>query len=71
MPQGFEGHGRRPSTLGRWQRAFSSPSPIAERGLVAMRTAGLDVDVQIGLSAEQLLLAVKGVRALVIRSATR
>jgi D-3-phosphoglycerate dehydrogenase / 2-oxoglutarate reductase len=45
--------------------------PLAERGLVAMRTAGLDVDVQIGLSAEQLLLAVKGVRALVIRSATQ
>ncbi len=44
---------------------------LAERGLVAMRTAGLDVDVQIGLSAEQLLLAVKGVRALVIRSATQ
>jgi D-3-phosphoglycerate dehydrogenase / 2-oxoglutarate reductase len=45
--------------------------PLAERGLVAMRTAGLDVDVQIGLSAEQLLLAVKGARALVIRSATQ
>jgi len=45
--------------------------PLAERGLVAMRTAGLDVDVQIGLSAEQLLLAVKGASALVIRSATQ
>jgi D-3-phosphoglycerate dehydrogenase / 2-oxoglutarate reductase len=45
--------------------------PLAERGLVAMRTAGLDVDVQIGLSAELLLLAVKGARALVIRSATQ
>jgi D-3-phosphoglycerate dehydrogenase / 2-oxoglutarate reductase len=45
--------------------------PLAERGLAAMRTAGLDVDVQIGLSAEHLLSAVKGARALVIRSATQ
>jgi D-3-phosphoglycerate dehydrogenase len=45
--------------------------PLAERGLVAMRTAGLDVDVQIGLSPEKLLEAVKGAQALVIRSATQ
>ncbi len=45
--------------------------PLAERGLVAMRTAGLDVDVQTGLSAEELLEAVKGAQALVIRSATQ
>ena len=45
--------------------------PLAERGLVAMRTAGLDVDVQTGLSPEQLLEAVKGAQALVIRSATQ
>src|SRR5438132_10458248 len=45
--------------------------PLAERGLVAMRTAGLDVDVRTGLSREQLLDAVKGARALVIRSATQ
>ncbi len=45
--------------------------PLAERGLVAMRTAGLDVDVRTGLSREQLLEAVKGARALVIRSATQ
>src|SRR4029079_4173188 len=44
--------------------------PIAERGLDAMRTAGLEVDVRTGLSPEQLLDAVKGARALVIRSAT-
>src|SRR5260221_2151105 len=44
--------------------------PLAERGLVAMRTAGLDVDVQTGLSPEQLLDAVRGAQALVIRSAT-
>jgi D-3-phosphoglycerate dehydrogenase len=45
--------------------------PLAERGLAAMRTAGLDVDVQTGLSAEALLDAVKGAHALVIRSATQ
>lgn len=36
-----------------------------------MRTAGLDVDVQTGLSPEALLEAVKGAQALVIRSATQ
>ncbi len=45
--------------------------PLAERGLDAMRAAGLDVDLQTGLSPEQLLEAVKGARALVIRSATQ
>src|SRR5689334_13461472 len=45
--------------------------PLAERGLDAMRAAGLDVDVQVGLSEAQLLEAVKGAQALVIRSATQ
>ena len=36
-----------------------------------MRAAGLDVDVQTGLSPTELLDAVKGVQALVIRSATQ
>src|SRR3954466_13836276 len=45
--------------------------PLAERGLEAMRAAGLDVDVQTGLSPEQLLHAIKGAHALVIRSATQ
>jgi D-3-phosphoglycerate dehydrogenase / 2-oxoglutarate reductase len=45
--------------------------PLAERGLAAMRAAGLDVDVQTGLSADALLTAVKGAQALVIRSATQ
>ncbi len=36
-----------------------------------MRAAGLDVDVQTGLSPEQLLGAIKGAQALVIRSATQ
>jgi D-3-phosphoglycerate dehydrogenase len=45
--------------------------PLAERGLDAMRAAGLDVDVQTGRSPEQLRDAVKGAHALVIRSATQ
>jgi len=45
--------------------------PLAERGLDAMRAAGLEVDLQTGLSDGALLEAVKGARALVIRSATQ
>src|SRR3954447_20852106 len=45
--------------------------PLADRGIEAIRAAGLVVDVQIGLSAEQLLDAIKGAEALVIRSATQ
>ncbi len=44
---------------------------LAERGLESMRAAGLDVDVQVGLSPEALLEAVPGAAALVIRSATQ
>jgi D-3-phosphoglycerate dehydrogenase len=45
--------------------------PLAERGLDAMRAAGLEVDVRTGLSEAELLEAVKGAHALVIRSATQ
>ena len=45
--------------------------PLADRGLQAMRDAGLEVDVQVGLDATQLLDAVRGASALVIRSATQ
>jgi D-3-phosphoglycerate dehydrogenase len=45
--------------------------PIADRGLDAMRAAGLEVDVRLDLSGEDLLAAVKGAQALVIRSATQ
>src|SRR5258707_8406771 len=45
--------------------------PIAERGLDAMRAAGLDVDVKTGLTPEELCAALPGVEALVIRSATQ
>src|SRR6478736_6741258 len=45
--------------------------PLAERGLDAMRAAGLDVEVKTGLTAEELCAALPGVAALVIRSATQ
>lgn len=44
---------------------------IAQSGLEAMAAAGLDVDVRLGLSPEELLDAVRGAHAIVIRSATR
>ena len=43
---------------------------LAERGLAAMRAGGHDVEVQVGLNPEQLLDAVAGAAALVVRSAT-
>ena len=45
--------------------------PLAARGLDALRSAGLEVDERIGLSPEELLDAVPGAAALIIRSATR
>ncbi|MBW3616012.1 MAG: phosphoglycerate dehydrogenase, partial [Actinobacteria bacterium] len=45
--------------------------PLADAGLDAMRAAGHDVDVQLDLSPEQLLEAVGGAHALIIRSATK
>src|SRR6202163_2606466 len=45
--------------------------PLAERGLEAMRAAGLDVEVKTGLTPEELCAALPGVSALVIRSATQ
>jgi D-3-phosphoglycerate dehydrogenase len=45
--------------------------PLAERGLHAMRAAGLDVEVKTGLNPEELCAALPGVAALVIRSATQ
>ncbi len=43
---------------------------IADSGLQKLRDAGHDVDVRLGLSAEELLEVVPGAHALVIRSAT-
>ncbi len=44
---------------------------LAASGLDAMRGAGLEVDERVGLSAPELLDAVSGAAALVIRSATQ
>ena len=44
---------------------------IADRGLDRLREAGHDVDVQTGLSPEELVAAVPGASALIIRSATQ
>jgi D-3-phosphoglycerate dehydrogenase / 2-oxoglutarate reductase len=44
---------------------------IAERGLSALRDAGHDVDVRLGLSAGELRDAIAGVHAIIIRSATK
>lgn len=45
--------------------------PIAAGGLDAMRAAGLEVDERIGLTPAELIAAMPGVAALVIRSATQ
>ncbi len=44
---------------------------IADRGLALLADAGYEVDVRLGMSDEELLAAVVGAEALVIRSATR
>ena len=45
--------------------------PLAEAGLDALRAAGHDVDVQTGLSADDLLGVIPGAQALIVRSATQ
>ncbi|MGQ0823670.1 MAG: phosphoglycerate dehydrogenase [Actinomycetota bacterium] len=45
--------------------------PLAARGIEAMTAAGLDVEVRTGLSPHELVAAVPGAVALVIRSATQ
>jgi D-3-phosphoglycerate dehydrogenase / 2-oxoglutarate reductase len=44
---------------------------IAEPGLALLRSAGHDVDVSLGLSGPELLAAMPGAAALIIRSATK
>jgi D-3-phosphoglycerate dehydrogenase len=44
---------------------------IAEAGLDRLRAAGHDVDVRLGLSSDELLAALPGASALIIRSATQ
>ncbi|MGI9624678.1 MAG: phosphoglycerate dehydrogenase [Acidimicrobiales bacterium] len=43
---------------------------LAEAGLDKLRAAGHEVDVQLGLSPDELLVAIRGAHALVVRSAT-
>jgi D-3-phosphoglycerate dehydrogenase / 2-oxoglutarate reductase len=45
--------------------------PLAQVAMETLTAAGFDVDVAVGLSPEELLTAVRGVSALVIRSATQ
>jgi D-3-phosphoglycerate dehydrogenase len=45
--------------------------PLAEAGLEALRAAGHEVDVQLGLSADDLLGVMPGAAALIVRSATQ
>ena len=44
---------------------------LAEGGLAKLRAAGHEVDVRLGLSPEELCEAIKGARALIVRSATQ
>lgn len=44
---------------------------IADAGLAALRTAGHDVDVRLGLTPDELGAALDGVHALIVRSATQ
>ncbi|MBW3537253.1 MAG: phosphoglycerate dehydrogenase [Actinobacteria bacterium] len=44
---------------------------LAERGLTALADAGHDVEVRLGLSPAELVEAVAGVSALIVRSATK
>jgi D-3-phosphoglycerate dehydrogenase len=44
---------------------------LAEGGLAKLRAAGHEVDVQVGLTPEQLHSAIKGAHALIVRSATQ
>ena len=43
---------------------------IADAGLDRLRTAGYEVDVRLGLSADELVGVIRGAHALIIRSAT-
>ena len=47
------------------------PEKLAPSGLEAMAAAGHEVDVRLGLTPEQLIEALQGANALVVRSATK
>src|SRR6202521_3569891 len=44
---------------------------IADSGLAALREAGHDVDVRVGPTPEELLVAIGGAAAIIVRSATK
>src|SRR5258705_13932661 len=44
---------------------------LAPAGIEALRAAGHEVDEQFGLSPDELLTAIKGAEALIVRSATQ
>ena len=78
--RGWRGRRRRCSTERRESEGTRGESPvarvlvtekIAQRGLDLLAEAGHQVDVQQGLSPEELLGAVPGAAALIIRSATK
>lgn len=46
------------------------PEKLSEAGLAVLREAGHEVDVQLDLSDDQLLAAITGAQALIVRSAT-
>ena len=46
------------------------PEKLSEAGLAVLRDAGHEVDVQLDLSDDQLLTAIRGAQALIVRSAT-
>ncbi|HMK62748.1 MAG TPA: phosphoglycerate dehydrogenase, partial [Acidimicrobiales bacterium] len=47
------------------------PEKLAERGLAILRAAGHEVDMRLELTPEQLLTALSGAQALIVRSATQ
>ena len=46
------------------------PEKLSEAGLAVLREAGHEVDVHLDLSDDQLLTAIRGAQALIVRSAT-
>lgn len=62
---------RAAGTLGYVAARVLVTEALAPSGLDAMRAAGLEVDVRIGCTRDELLDAVRGAAALVIRSATQ
>src|SRR5215210_6768851 len=75
MPWHAEARWARPSAARlAWLRMASRvliTEPLAQVAMETLTAAGLDVDVAVGLSPDELLGAVRGASALIIRSATQ